>query len=131
MQSDHKEIYKLTAKRTEKAEQTYKDLGNFVFASLAANLRKPKSLIIKLKGVGSWYLRKRRMEVTVAQREPHIDRKQFDTEDQLREWLEKKEMYNIFKARLVDYEEYIKDRNTVRKIRYETQIPLEPITRED
>ncbi len=131
MQSDHKEIYKLTAKRTEKAEQTYKDLGNFVFASLAANLRKPKSLIIKLKGVGSWYLRKRRMVTAVTQRAPSIDRKQFDTEDQLREWLEKMEMYNLFKARLADYEEYIKDRDKVRKIRYETQIPLEPITGED
>ena len=131
MQSDHKEIYRLTAKRTDKAEQTYKDLGNFVFASLAANLRKPKSLIIKLKGVGSWYLRKRRMVVAVAQREPYIDRKQFDTEDQLREWLEKKEIYNIFKARLKDYDEYIKNRDEVRKIRYENQVPLEPLTRED
>lgn len=131
MQSDWKEIYKLTAERTENAEQTYKDIGNFVFASLAANLRKPKSLIIKLKGVGSWYLRKRRIVLTVNSRYPNFDRTSFNTEDDLREWIEKMDMHRLLKARLKEYEEYIKDRDTVRKIRYETQVPISPIDRED
>ena len=56
MQSDYKEIARLTAQRTNKPEQIYKDISNFVYSSLYNTLRKPKSLIIKLKGVGSWYL---------------------------------------------------------------------------
>lgn len=131
MQSDWKQIYKLTSERTEKAEQTYKDIGNFVFASLAANLRKPKSLIIKLKGVGSWYLRKQRMLTTVNSRVDTAQRTQFDNEEQLREWLERMEIHNLFIARLKDYEEYLKLRDEIRQIRYKTQTILEPPEREE
>lgn len=133
MQSDHKEIYKLTASRTGEPEQMYKDIGNFVFAELYAKLRKPQSLIIKLKGVGTWYLRKQRMELMVNMFPPDFDKnpEEFESKYSLLKYENKVELYNIFRDRLEDYKKYIEIRDNTRKIRYENQPLLEPPTGED
>lgn len=123
MQSDYKQIYKLTSQKTGKPEQVYKDIGNFVFANLLKNIKRPKTLIIKLKGVGSWYLGKTKMEKKVNDFDP-------DKPVRVNEWAEslgifphenKIEMINIFKDRLKDYEEYLDIRNEVREKRYKNQ----------
>ena len=122
MQSDNNEIYKITSQRTGQSQELYKDLGNFVFKALADGMKKPKSIILKLKGLGYWYLRKSRMEVAVKMetREPlptgieHIDNiARTGYENRL-------EMKDHFRDRLVDYEKYIEVRNNVRRIRYGT-----------
>lgn len=128
MQSDWKEIYKITALKTGKSENLYKDIGNFVFASLNKNLKKPKSLIIKLKGIGYWYLRKYRIERKVEDFDP-------DKPVKINKWAEsmgifphenKLEMIKIFKERLKDYDEYIKLRGEVKAERYKTQQIIKP-----
>lgn len=133
MQSDHKEVYKLTSERTGKPEQLYKDIGNFVFAKLYSEMRKPKKLIIKLKGVGSWHLRRKRMRIIVDMFPPNFEKKQedFTTELAFLKSENKKEIYQIFKDRLQDYEKYIELRDQTRKIRYATQTIIPPINRED
>lgn len=124
MQSNHNEIYKLTSERTGVAENIYKDLGNFVFKSLNTNLRKPKSLIIKLKGIGSWYLRKNRMEIVVELFPPDFENA--PTEESLHYKIEKfenkVELFNLFKERLKDYDRYIEKRI---KVRNEREHPTE------
>lgn len=126
MQSDWKEIYKLTAKRTEENEQIYKDIGNFVFTHLYYSMRRPEHLIIKLKGVGTWFLRRMRMKAIVQLFPPDFDKTREDFESPLG-FLKnenKKEIYEVFKKRLEDYERYIAIRNETRKIRYATQTLL-------
>jgi hypothetical protein len=125
MQSDPKTLYKMTADRVGKSEQLYKDIGNFVFSKLHDNLRRPKKLIIKLKGVGTWYLRKRRMEFIIKSYPPNYDVKPEDPIELFR-YENRKEIYSIFQDRLKDYEQYIKLRNEIRKVRYGTQKLLEP-----
>lgn len=133
MQSDNNQIYKLTAQRTGKAEQVYKDIGNYVFGEVYNNLRKPTKLIIKLKGVGKWTLRRKRMQAIIdlypveygkSPEEFSSERVFFKNED-------KKEIYDIFIQRLNDYEEYIKLRDEIRKERYKTQVLLQPTKGED
>jgi hypothetical protein len=128
MQSDPKEIYKLTAIEGKGTEQEYKDIGNFVFNSLYANLRRPKSLIIKLKGVGTWFLRRKRMQIVIDVFPPNFNKKSedFDHPLDLLKHENKIEIYNIFKERLKEYDEYIKDREEVKKKRYERQSLLKP-----
>ena len=63
MQSDYKELVKLTSWRTGVNEQIYKDLCNFLFAKTAEEMKKPKNLIIRLRGVGSWFLRMKRLKI--------------------------------------------------------------------
>ena len=123
MQSNHNDIYKLTALRTGKDEQMYKDVGNAVFAELYKNLRRPKSLIIKLKGVGTWYLRKKRMEIILQNppKECKITGDDYFSKLTLLEYENKKEIYNIFKDRMIEYEEYIKLKDIIKKERFKDQ----------
>jgi hypothetical protein len=117
MQSDNKELYKLTAARTGKSEQIYKDVGTAVFAALYKSLRKPKSIIIKLKGVGRWYLRKNRLEATV---EGFDENKENTNEPDSKEFLkyeDRLELHHIFKKRLEEYREFIKIRNETKERR--------------
>ncbi len=133
MQSDNNQLYKLTAVRTGTAEQIYKDIGNYVFHSLYANLRRPKTLIIKLKGVGTWYMRKARMELTLSEFPVDFGKTadDFKTDLGFLKYENKVEIHKIFKERLSDYERYISLRNEIRKKRYETQVLLQPFKRED
>jgi hypothetical protein len=133
MQTDHKELYTLTGLRTGNDEQIYKDIGIFMFNKLSKTLRRPNKLIIKLKGVGTWYLRKKRMEEALKWFPEDFDKteKEFETEREVLRFENKKEVYRIFVDRLEDYKNYLAVRDSIRKIRYETQTLLEPINRED
>ncbi len=125
MQSDDKSIYDLTSKRTGKPTQLYKDVGTFVFSSLYEKLRKPKSLIIKLKGVGTWYLRKKRMETLMSYYPEDYDKKEVDVEIMsplsILNYENKREMFLLFKDRLAEYDRYITLRNEIRQERFKTQ----------
>lgn len=125
MQSDDKSIYDLTSKRTGKSTQLYKDVGTFVFSSLYEKLRKPKSLIIKLKGVGTWYLRKKRMETLMSYYPEDYDKKEVDVEIMsplsILNYENKREMFLLFKDRLAEYDRYITLRNEIRQERFKTQ----------
>ena len=123
MQSTNKELYKMTSERTGVSEQVYKDVGTMIFTELSACLKRPKSLIIKLKGIGFWYLRKARIEAIVN--------KEFSEELSLFRHENREEIYNLFKERLVEYEEYIKEKKAVKQKRNETQVLLQPPKRED
>lgn len=131
MQSEVKHIYQQTAKRTGEDEQTYKDIGTTVFACLNSILRKPPSLITKLKGIGSWYLRKKRMDIIVDIFPPNFEKTDFESDYGILKHENKVELYNLFKDRLKDYEKYLEIRNEIRKIRRETQTLLQPLERED
>lgn len=63
MQSDFKELAKLTSWKTGIEEQKYIDIFRFVCNDTAKQLKEPKNLIYFLKGIGSWYLRKKRLEI--------------------------------------------------------------------
>ena len=125
MQSDDKSIYDITSNRTGKPTQLYKDVGTFVFSSLYEKLRKPKSLIIKLKGVGTWYLRKKRMETLMSYYPEDYDKKEVDVEIMsplsILNYENKREMFLLFKDRLAEYDRYITLRNEIRQERFKTQ----------
>lgn len=124
MQSNYKDIYKKTAERTGKPENMYKDIGNFVFAALYRSLRRPKTLIVRLKGVGKWYLRRKRM-TDLLTLYPLQEKTEFKDENALWKYENRQEIHNIFKERLKDYEQFVDEKLTIRKKRYETQHILE------
>lgn len=116
MQSDSKEIYRITATRTGKSEQLYKDIGNFVQKETAEALKRPKTLIIKLKGIGYWYLRKSRIETLLSYFPPYYEiegYKDFLSERAFLNFTNKKELYNILKQRLLDYQVYLTEKQKV------------------
>lgn len=133
MQTDNKELYRLTADRTGKPEQLYKDIGNAVFTELARTFRSPKTLITKLKGVGTWYLRRSRMKIKLQYYPIDFDRTEadFDTKDGFLKHENKVTIYRLFQQRLADYEEYVRIRDETRKKRHETQRLIQPVNRQD
>lgn len=128
MQSNHLQLYKLTAEREGKSEQIYKDIGNTVFQELNGMLRRPKSLIIKLKGVGHWFLRKSRMEIVLEHYPIEGNKKPDELSPQasIFKYENKEEIQNIFKERLKDYEVFLKIKKEIRLKRNETQRPIIP-----
>lgn len=122
MQSDIKNIYRLTAARTGRAEQMYKDLGNFVQQEIYNSLRKPKSLIIKVKGLGYWYLRKKKMQDFIRMYPPYYDIEgfnDFESEAALKKFENKQELYLILKARLEDYKKFLDKKSETKQKRNE------------
>ena len=129
MQSDYRQIYKELAEENNKPEQLYKDIGNFIFQETYNMLRNPTSLIIKLKGVGNWHLRKKRMEIVVNEypdRGLEKTRENFESDSSYQEYLDKKKQYDMFVERLREYDEYLKLKKDVREARNKTQVLLEP-----
>lgn len=134
MQTNHLDIYKMLALEKGKNEQTYKDIGSFIFKETAKMLKEPTSLILKLKGIGSWHLRKKRMEIVVNEWEDRSikrDRSEFPSDDAYSIWLEKHLRYINFQQRLLEYDRYLSIKKQIREKRYETQTLLEPLDGEE
>jgi hypothetical protein len=133
MQSDYKEIAKITSQRTAGNEQLYKDICSTVFTSLNKNFRKPPSLILKLKGIGMWYLRRQRMRIILEHFPPDFEKTEEDFESKFGaiEHNNRIELFTIFKERLLDYDKYVEERDAVRKIRHATQQLLTPPPEEE
>lgn len=136
MQTDHNELYKKTALRTGKQEEIYKEIGNFVFKSLSQHIKRPEKLIIKLKGVGRWYLRKNRMEQTLELFPPDFENRPKEGDGiyerlKILQYENKVEIYNLFKQRVEDYKKYVEQKSKIREIRNATQQLLEPEREED
>lgn len=134
MQSNHLDIYRMVAEETGKDEQMYKDLGSFIFKETARLLKEPTSLILKLKGIGSWHLRKKRMEIVVNEwtdRAKVKTREDFTADASYEEYLQKHLQYLNFQQRLLEYDKYLAIKQEVRKKRNETQTLLESDKGED
>lgn len=130
MQTDYKHLYKLAAEKHGTPEQLYKDLGNFVFSQLYKEMRRPQKLILKLRGVGKWILRRKRMKYIIENFPLDHDHYEQNSEHlssyTLFKYENKKEIHELFEQRLQDYDHYIQQREETRKIRYATQVPIQP-----
>lgn len=134
MQTNHLDVYKMLAAETGKDEQILNDIGSFVFKETASLLKEPTSLILKLKGLGTWHLRKKRMEIVVNEwtdRAKVKTRDDFSSDYSYENYKRKHEQYLNFQERLKEYDTYLALKQEIRKKRNETQVLLEPDSWED
>lgn len=134
MQTNHLDIYRMLAEESGETEQLYKDIGSFIFRETASMIKNPESLILKLKGIGSWHLRKKRMEIVVNEWTDRAKVKtieDFSSEVSYLTYLDKHTQYLNFKERLEEYDRYLKLKHEIRQKRHETQTLLEPDNGED
>lgn len=129
MQTDSKQIYKELADETGKSEQIYKDVGNFIFTETYSMVREPLSLITKLRGIGAWNLRRKRI-MTLLNDYPMInvdkERGDFTTDSQYQEYLSRLDLRALFADRMKEYDEYVSLKKDIQTIRRETQPLLIP-----
>ena len=129
MQTDYKQIYQELAQKTGKSEQMYKDIGSFIFKETSRMMNNPSSLIIKLKGIGRWHLRKKRMEIVVNEWTDRSDpksREEFDSDGAYQNYLDKHIRYVNFKERLLEYDRYLALKQEINAERRKTQVLLTP-----
>jgi len=129
MQTSQQDIYLELSKEKEINEQVYKDIGSFVFRETAKMLKEPTSLILKLKGIGSWHLRKKRLDIVVNEWTDRAEvktREDFPSNMAYAAYLDKHLQYINFKERLEEYERYLSIKKEVREQRYKTQTLLAP-----
>jgi len=134
MQTNQQDIYKTLAEETGKSEQTYKDIGSFIFRETSKMLKEPTSLILKLKGVGSWHLRKKRMEILVSEfpeRGLVLPRENFPSDESYSIYVERHKQYMNFLERLAEYTKYLEIKTKIRKKRHESQVLLQPTQGQD
>ncbi len=134
MQTNHLDIYKMVAEEKGVSEQIYKDIGSFIFKETASMIKNPESLILKLKGIGSWHLRKKRMEMVISEypdRGETKTREDFESDASYLYYLEKHIQYINFKQRLQEYDKYLQIKREVREKRNETQVLLQSNKGED
>ena len=87
-----------------------------------------------MKGVGSWHLRKKRMEIIVnefPERGLVRERHEFSNEHAWNEYLERHAQFKVFKERLEDYDKYLAIKRQVNAKRRETQVLLTPTSTEE
>lgn len=124
----------MVSEETGKPEELYNAIGSFILKETSRMLNNPTSLILKLKGVGSWHLRKKRMEIVVNEwtdRSQPKSREEFDSDLAFENYRKKHLRYINFQQRLKDYERYLALKKEIRLIRNETQVLLQPPNRED
>mgnify|MGYP001386695513 CR=1 FL=1 len=133
MQTSHLDIYSMLGKEGNN-EQLCKDIGSFIFKETNHMMKNPDCLILKLKGIGSWHLRKKRMEIVVndwTDLSVFKPREEFKTNIDYQEYLEKHLRYVNFQERLKEYEKYLSIKREVREKRYQTQVLLSPTNKEE
>lgn len=122
MQIELKDIYKELSNGDEGLEQFYKDFGTFVFSKAAETMKNCDKLIVSLRGVGRWYLRKNRMEVVVNEwkdRSEFPDRDEYGADSTFLKHLDLHSRYVKFFDRLKEYEVFVSKKLEARQKRAE------------
>lgn len=118
MQSNIKTICKSLAKDKNLNEDLLKAVASSVFKELHDVQNLPPNLIIKLKGVGSWFLRKQQMERKIAFLEEEY---KYSTEppptEMVGKYWENKAIKELLEKRLEDYKTYLEQKSNMRQRR--------------
>lgn len=115
MQADSNYIYNKVSTEKGIDLEFLTTVGDFMQKEVANNLRNPDNLIIKVKGLGAWHLRKMRLESSFK----HLS--EFDQsklkDDEMRESLNS--YLQRMKERLDDYKLYLDKKSEMKKIKNE------------
>ena len=113
MQADSNYIYNKVSKESNIDLEFLTAVGNFMQKEVANNLRKPEALILKVKGLGAWHLRKMRLENSFNNLS-NVDPtrlKDDDSRESLKEYLQ------LMKDRLDDYKLYLEEKSKMKEMK--------------
>lgn len=124
-------IYKGVATNTNREYALVKSVGDSVFESLLKNIKKPKSLILKVRGIGSFYLRKQKLLQYIESYRRFYTDPTYETtikaiSDDAESYERKRQQYENFCERVEEYKEYSEKRKEIKQIRNLTQPIIEP-----
>lgn len=117
MQADIKTIAKKLSKEKGIDYDLLKAVGDTVFKYTGEVLKKPPNLIINLKGIGKWYLRKQQMERKIEYLEDYYKYSTGVLPEPLGKYWENKELKEKLESLLPVYENYLKDKKEMVELR--------------
>ena len=131
MQRVINDVYKTVSEDVNKSYDLVKSVGDSVFANLLANIKKPEKLILKVRGLGSFYLRKAKLASYIESyrrfyTDPTYERTQLAIAESLETYENKQKQYQNFCERMEDYERYVAKKKDIREIRNKTQPVIKP-----
>ena len=92
-------------------------VGDTVFKYTGEVLKNPPNLIINLKGVGKWYLRKQQMERKIEYLEDYYKYSTGVLPEPLGKYWENKELKEKLESLLPIYEKYLKEKKEMFELR--------------
>lgn len=136
MQITLNSIYEELAKERNQEYALIKNVGDTVFKSLLKNFKEPPTIILKVKGIGQFYLRHQRLINDLESRRDFYYNEENEKaievkKENLEDFLERKRKYKNFVDRLTDYATYIERKKEIREIRNKTQPLIEKRIEDD
>jgi hypothetical protein len=119
MQIELKNIYKNLSKNTNISEDLLSAIGSSVFRETLDTIKSPPNLILRLKGVGRWFLRKQQMERKIEYLEEYYKYSTGEIPDPIGKYWENKELKDKLESLLLVYDNYIIEKKVLRDKRKE------------
>lgn len=117
MQADIKTITKKLSKEKGIDYDLLKAVGDTVFKYTGEVLKNPPNLIIYLKGIGKWYLRKQQMERKIEYLEDYYKYSTGVLPDPLGKYWENKELKEKLESLLPIYNNYLEEKKQMFELR--------------
>lgn len=126
MQYTSVELYNETSIKNDIPLHKVKFVGDIVFNAINKNINEPEAIILKIKNIGKFYMRKNKLDGEIGYIKTLLEK----------EDLENREKYSkrllILQKRQEEYDEYLEEKKKIKKIRHEHQSIVEsPLQEED
>lgn len=126
MQYTHSELYEEVNVKNDIPLHKVKFVGDVVFNSINKNLKEPDAIILKIKGIGKFFIRKTKLD-------KYIDilnnRYIFAITEEDRELINKKILR--LQERQIDYKSYLEEKQRIKKLRHVHQKVIQPLIQEE
>jgi hypothetical protein len=126
MQYTSIELYSETSIKNDIPLHKVKFVGDIVFNAINNNLKEPESIILKIKNIGKFYMRKNKLDSEIGYLQKLLKSDQADK-------LKHERKLSILLKRQEEYNEYLEEKKKIKKIRHakQTIIPMEVPIREE
>lgn len=118
MQYNSKEIYKEVSEENNISLASVKVVGDTVFLNINKRMKSPSSIILRIKGLGFFFLRNLKMQKFLE-----YEKNKGESGD--------KELINILEARVEDYKRYLEKKKQIKQYRIEHGEIVKPIIQEE
>lgn len=119
MQSELKHIYSKVSKEKNISEDLLKAIGSSVFRETLENIENPKNILLKLKGIGRWYLRNTQMTRKIEYLDDYYKYDSGILPEPIGKYWTNKELKEKLQKLLIIYNEYLAEKKIVRDKRKE------------
>jgi hypothetical protein len=125
MQYTSNELYNEVSCENNIPLHKVKFVGDIIFNAINTNLKEPQAIILKIKNIGKFYMRKNKLDSEVEYLKGELEKEENPKQ---------RDKLNNLLLRQVEYNKYLEDKQNIKRIRHgnQTIINVEiPLQEED